>query len=165
MSVRVKVTGGELLKRFAAKVRRNRQQLSGTKVEVGFFGPQISTLAALHEFGQRDKAGGPKVPPRPAFRAAVPALRSEFRQSLREGVRDGLEGQRGLITREQISKAALAALGAIRESYFAAPGPEVGERQAARKKGTAGEGRKLVGTEGPKLIDHLEAKINGEKLG
>ena len=158
---RIKVRGGDLLKRFAAKVRRNRQQLSGTKVEVGFFGPQISTLAALHEFGQRDADGGPKSPPRPAFRAALPKLRSEFRQSVRRNV----EAESGvLITRAAVQEAAKAALHAIVESYRDAPGPQVGPAQQARKAGTLGEGRKLVGTRGEKLISHLQARVNGEKV-
>ena len=156
----IRVSGGEKLAAFAREVANNRRALSGTKIEVGFFDPLMARLAATHEFGQRDSDGGPKVPPRPAFRDALPRLRSEFRQSARRN----LEGRRGLVTRSAVEAAAKAALGAIVESYRNAPGPEVGAAQQARKAGTPGEGRKLVGTRGEKLIGHLQARVNGEKL-
>ena len=39
------------------------------------------------------------------------------------------------------------------------------ERQAARKRGTPGEGRKLVGSRGERLIRHLKARVDGRDLG
>lgn len=65
---------------------------------------------------------------------------------------------------ESIKTAATAAKSAIRASYLDAPGPPVGEAQAGRKRGTPGEGKKLVGPRGPRMIDHLEARIENRKV-
>jgi len=58
-----------------------------------------------------------------------------------------------------MAEAGEAAAAKVRESYLNAPGPEVSERQEARKRGTPGEGRTLVGTKGPRLIDHIESEV------
>lgn len=161
MGGKIKIKGGERLKRYIAEVQRNRDKLRGTKAEVGFFGPQIATLAATHELGQRDRDGSVKLPARPAFGRARDKVRQEFRQALRAEV----EGKRGMISRDALEAAALAGLEAVRKSYMNAPGPPLSERQQARKAGTPGEGKKLIGVKGPKLIEHLEARIDGQKVG
>ena len=61
-------------------------------------------------------------------------------------------------------KVALAARDILKRSYETFAGPGLSERQAARKAGTPGAGRELVGSEGPKLIGHLEARVNGRTL-
>ena len=160
MAVKVKIKGGQKLKRYLADLGRNRHKLKDTKAEIGFFGPQIASLAFLHELGRRGR-DGTKVPARPAFGAAREDVRQEFREALRGEV----ERKRGFVSRDAVEVAARAGLRAVRESYMSAPGPPVGERQAARKKGTPGEGKLLVGTEGPKLAKRLEARINGQKIG
>ena len=158
---KIKIKGGERLKRYIRDVQRNRDRVKGSKAEVGFFGPQIATLAATHELGTRDKDGGPKLPARPAFGQARENVRREVRRVLREQ----LEGKRGMIEPAALESAALAGLEVVRESYRNAPGPELSERQKARKRGTPGEGKKLIGVKGPKLIGHLEARIDGRKVG
>lgn len=157
---RIKIKGGEKLKRYIAEVNRNRQKLRHTKAEVGFFGPQIATLAATHEYGRRPR-DGTIVPARPAFGRARPEIRQEFRRELRGEV----AGKRGLITPQALEVAAVRALEVVRDSYRSAPGPELSERQQQRKRGTPGEGRKLVGVKGERLIQHLEARIDGHKVG
>ena len=157
---KIKIRGGAKLARYIAELKANRQQLRDTKAEVGFFGPQIATLATLHEYGRRGK-DGTRVPARPAFGRARPEMRQEFRQAMRGAV----EGKRGLITPQALEVAAVRALEVVRESYRSAPGPELSERQQARKVGTPGEGRKLVGVRGERLIGHLQARLNGRKVG
>ena len=51
-----------------------------------------------------------------------------------------------------------AARDTIKRSYETFDGPGVGPRQAARKEGTAGAGRELVGSEGPKLVERIKAR-------
>ena len=156
---KIKIRGGQRLARYIAELTRSREQLKGTKAEVGFFGPQIATLAATHEFGSRPK-DGTKVPARPAFGRARPEMRQGFRQALRQQV----EGKRGLITPQALEVAAVRALEVVRESYRSAPGPELSERQQARKRGTPGEGRKLVGHRGERLIQHLQARVERRRV-
>lgn len=156
---KIKITGGAKLARYIAELRRNREQLKGTKAEVGFFGPPIATFAATHEYGRRGK-DGTKVPAWPAFGRARPEVRREFRRALRGEV----AGKRGLITPQALEVAALAALEVVRESYRSAPGPELSERQQARKVGTPGEGRKLVGARGERLIQHLQARVEHRRV-
>ena len=65
--------------------------------------------------------------------------------------------------------AALALAGAavrevVKSSYLDFHGEELSERQKTRKEGTEGEGRQLVGGEGPKLIEHIEARLDGVKV-
>ena len=161
MTARIKIKGGQRLARYLAQLRHNREQLKGTKAEVGFFGPQIATLGATHELGTRGKDGGPKLPARPAFGRA----RDDVRRAIRRVMREQLEGKRGMIEPAALESAALAGLEVVRESYRNAPGPPLSERQEARKRGTRGEGKKLIGVKGPKLIGHLEARIDGRKVG
>ena len=157
---KIKIKGGQRLARYLTNLQRNRDKLRHTKVEIGFFGPRIATLAALHELGSRPKDGTP-VPARPAFGAA----KRDVGQGFGEALRGAVQGERGAISRDAVEVAALAGLEAVRKSYLNAPGPPLSERQQQRKRGTPGEGRKLVGVKGPKLIEHLEARIDGQKVG
>ena len=153
------VKGGAKLAKFIRKARASAAKVQGVKTEIGFFGP-VAPLAAAHEFGKRDKSGGRVVPARPAFAQSMPELRKSYRDTLRREARGSL----GNITLPMLQRAATAALGAVRESYENAPGPKLGKSQQARKAGTPGEGRKLVGTRGPKMIDHLEARVERRRV-
>ena len=153
------VKGGAKLAKYVRQVQRQAAKVQGVKTEIGFFG-QVAPLAYAHEYGRRDKAGARVVPARPAFAQSLPELRKRYRDTLRQE----LEGKRGMVTVEALERAADAALGAVRESYQNAPGPELGESQQARKAGTPGEGRKLIGTRGPKMIDHLEARVERRRV-
>ena len=155
---KIKITGGQKLAKYLQDMKRQNERLRDTKAEAGFFGPRIASLALVHELGRRDD--GVRLPARPAFGASRQPAREEFRRAMRQEV----EGKRGVITREALEAATLKALEAVKESYRSAPGPPVGPAQAARKKGTPGQDKLLVGTRGPRLIEHLEARIDGVKI-
>ena len=160
MSVRVKIKGGAKLARYLSHAKRNNEKLRETKAEIGFLEPRIATLAATHELGRRGR-DGTVVPARPAFGAARPEIRREIKRVLRTEA----QGEPGLIDPGAMAAAAAAGLREVVTSYQSAPGPPVGERQQARKRGTPGEGRKLVGSRGERLIRHLSASVNGRKVG
>ena len=78
-----------------------------------------------------------KMPPRPAFGAALRDLRQAYRDTLRREARGSIEG----VTMGMLEDAAKAGAAAVKASYErGAPGPPVGPGQAARKAGTPGEG-------------------------
>ena len=149
-------------KRHTQKIRelqREGKRRHGTKVEVGFFDPRVATIARQHEYGTKT-SDGTRLPERPAFRAALPAMQQAIRAALASDAGKGL----GYVTDAAIEAGARDALEAMVNSYMHAPGPPVGERQAGRKAGTPGAGRLLVGREGPKLISWIEAEIDGRKV-
>lgn len=153
------VKGGERLAKYLRQVQRQSARVQNVKTEIGYFG-RVAPLAYAHEYGRRDKAGARVVPARPAFGRSLHDLRREYRDTLRREAKGSL----GLVTLPMLEDAARAGLGAVRESYLDAPGPELSERQQERKAGTPGEGRKLVGSEGTRMIDHLRAEVNGRKV-
>ena len=159
ISGKIKIKGGQKLARYLLKAKRNNEKLRETKAEIGFLEPRISTLAALHELGQRGRDG--VVPARPAFGDSV----AEVRAAVKRALRAEAKGAPGLIDPAAMAAAAAAGLREVVKSYQSAPGPELSERQEARKRGTPGEGRKLVGSRGERLIGHLQARVSGQKVG
>ena len=153
------VKGGQRLLRKLKDLQRGVRQTPSGKVEVGYFG-RVASLARAHEYGQRDRQGGVRVPARPAFHAGLRAARQAWTNTLEKDAK----AHGGMVTRDGVEAGARAVKRAIRASYLKAPGPPVGEAQAARKRGTKGEGKLLVGTRGPKMIDHLEARVDGRKV-
>ena len=105
-----------------------------------------------------------RLPERPAFRQGV----ADLERALPGLWHDALGGQdwrRGVVVSEAAAvKVALAARDILKRSYETFAGPGLSERQEARKAGTAGAGCELVGSEGPKLIGHLEARVNGRTV-
>ena len=98
--------------------------------------PKIASLAGSHEFGVRI-AGESALPPRPAFGASLRELRTAYRDTLRKRAGGSIEG----ITLPMLEAAAKAGKEVVKASYTeGAPGPPVGPRQEARKKGTPGAG-------------------------
>ena len=159
MARRAKVAGGAKLARFM----RNTKRAKGKPhlIEVGFLDRRISILAGRVEFG--DPASD--LPERPAFRQGVADLERELpkltidtmkTKDLRMGI---------ATTRTDAIKLGLAARDILKRSYETFTGPGLSETQEARKRGTRGEGRELVGSEGPKLIGHLEVRVDGQVVG
>ena len=131
------------------------------KTTIGFHDPRIARLAATHELGQRDEKGTRKLPARPAFGRSLEELRTAYRNTLRREAR----GSRGAVTLPMLENAARAGVEAVKASYEAgAPGPPVGPTQRARKAGTPGESKLLVGAKGPKLAEHVQAEVDGRKV-
>ena len=155
------IRGGKKLAAFFKRARRQAKRTQGIRTQIGFLEPRIATLAATHELGQRDKDGASKMPPRPAFGAALRDLRQAYRTTLRREARGSIEG----VTMGMLDAAAQAGKEAVKASYErGAPGPPVGPGQAARKAGTVGAGLALVGTKGPKLAEHVRAEVDGREV-
>lgn len=153
------VKGGKNFRRKIAELQRRGKLLASTVATVGFHDQHIAQFAALHEFGGKARDGS-RLPERPAFRAAYPVMAD----AMRDAIEADAKGKGGLPDRGAIEAGARDARDALRRSYEHAPGPPVGERQAARKAGTPGAGRLLIGSEGPKLPGHIEAEIDGRKV-
>jgi len=141
------VTGGSRFKRHMRTMRREADRIDGATVSVGFHDSHIAALARLHEFGV-DFEDASRIPSRPAFRQARPEMSRAVRQALRKG--DGLPPDATL------RRAGDDAADALRNSYLNAPGPDLSERQRERK----GHDRKLIGAEGPRMIDHIESELD-----
>ena len=124
------------------------------EVAVGFDSP-TSRIAAMHEFGSGD------LPERPVIRvAARPG------GSMTRAVREATRKVKGMPTQAQARDIAKAGVKGLQRAYRAAGGTvkPVGEAQRARKRGTPGEGRVLVGTEGEVLISRIVGKVDGNAV-
>ena len=136
--------------------------LEGLKLEVGFPDGYIMPLAIAHEFGARDKSGKSVLPERPAFRGARKVMATAWRMQCKRIMRE--------VSKPRASRSAVLSMvrSAVREqrdilvkSYETFHGVPLSERQEARKRNTPGEGKQLVGHEGPKLVEHIEARESG----
>ena len=75
----------------------------------------------------------------------------------------GTDWRKGVVVKHSaVVDIAEAGRETIKASYLGFRGEGVGPAQAARKRGTVGEGRTLVGSEGPRLVERIEAKVDGE---
>ena len=148
------VRGGGNLKRFL----QNAKKSSSTKqasAEAGFLEPHVARLAARLEFGDVRSS----LPERPAFRLAkADAGKAGARvvaKALSARVREGV-----FVVDEAHARAAADAMAdKIADSYRRFHGAPTSERQEARKAGTPGAGRQLVGHEGEKLIGHIRGRV------
>ena len=155
-----RVRGGKAWKRFTTNTHRAARTTEPV-VEVGFLDRRISILAGRLEFG--DPASD--LPERPAFRQGVEDLKRAFPALWTKTMR-AKDLTKGVVVDEQdLVAVGLAARDILRRSYETFTGPGLSERQEKRKRGTVGEGRELVGHEGPKLIGHLEVRVNGVVVG
>lgn len=143
-------TGGDKLMESIRESKARAAQIEATVIEVGFRDTRIATLAAQHEFGGRN------VPERPAFRAGVARLDGVIAEQ--QG------GWSGLPDDDDIVELARGMADTIRDSYENFHGKPLSRRQQQRKEGTPGAGRQLVGSEGPKMIGHIGAWVNGNKV-
>ena len=151
--VTVKTTGGDRLKRHLAKQKRAAREANGS-IAIGFRG-HVAGLAALHEYGNRSA----NIPERPVAR---PAGRDGGAMS--RAVVDAVG--KGIPTAGVLREAAREGKAGLRSAYLSASGTvrPVGPTQQARKRGTPGANRPLVGTKGPRLIDHISAWIDGQEV-
>ena len=69
------------------------------------------------------------------------------------------------LSQKQAETLAVWARDLLRASYLTFKGPSLSERQAERKAGSPGQGKELVGHEGPRLVSHLRAYVDGAEVG
>ena len=152
------VKGGKKLARFLSNSKRAASAFP--VIDVGFLDRHIAVLAGRLEFGDPNA----NLPERPAFRQGIGDLERAL-PGLWKGAVHGKDWRAGIgITEAEAVKVALAARDILARSYETFSGVGLSARQEARKAGTPGAGRELVGSEGPKLIGHLEARVNGRTL-
>ena len=148
------VKGGDKLKRFLRAAARSSRAKQPT-VEAGFLTPHVARLAGRLEFGDPRS----NLPERPAFRIAkgdaLKAGRADIADALGKRTREGVF----VVVDASADAAANAMAGEIRKSYETFHGAPTSERQEARKRGTPGAGRQLVGHEGEKLIGHVKGRV------
>ena len=152
------VRGGDKLKRFIreAKSRAGRAPL----IQVGFVDDRIAPLAYAHEYGVGQGPGS--LPERPAFRNALPAVQKAMRDELLRIAKatSPFPGYKP----QHFKQVAIAGRDALRAGYLAFEGEPLSAVQTARKAGTPGAGRQLVGSRGPRMIEHIEAFVNGVRV-
>ena len=159
-----RVRGGEKLNAWFRSRRRLARELAGDdgKRSVGFHDARIASLAAQHEFGAKGRADAPDLPARPAFRQSMRDVQAGFKRDVREAGRIAADPKGSAADiRDALDTAASKAAETVRDSYRDFKGAPLSEWQQARKTGTLGEGRQLVGHKGERLIDHIEAKDEG----
>ena len=148
------IKGGKKLKAFLRNAARSSRKPQPT-AEAGFLEPHVARLAARLEFGDPRSS----LPERPAFRMsrddAMKAGRVAIVDALGKETRTG----RFAVADTAAKVAADAMAETIRGSYETFHGAPTSERQEARKRGTPGAGRQLVGHEGPKLIGHIKGRV------
>ena len=155
---RTRVTGGRALAKFmrASKKGVGKQ----ATIDVGFHEPIVGRLASRLEFGDPNA----NLPERPAFRAGIGDLKRTLPGVVRRAV-GGHDFRKGItVSQSAVVEVGTEARDTLKSAYLTFHGPGVGPAQAARKKGTVGEGRELVGSEGPRLVSRIEAKVDGEQI-
>ena len=150
----VKTKGGNKLKRWMAEKQREAGRIT---IEVGFRDERIAPLAAQLEFGNSST----RLPERPAFRQALPAIRKVALETARPYIR----ANRGTLSYEGAVRVAVAARDVLRQSYLDFEGPGLSEWQIERKRGSPGAGQELIGSKGPKLVEQIKAWVNGREVG
>ena len=148
------VRGGDKLKRFL----RNAARSSGKPqpiIEAGFVEPHIASLAARLEYGDVRSS----LPERPAFRVAAPDALAAGRAIVAESLGSRVRSGNFAVADADAQRAADAMAGVVRASYRSAHFAPLSERQEARKRGTEGGGKELIGHEGEKLIRHIRGRV------
>ena len=155
------VRGGQRIKRLAREMRARRVNLP--LIEIGFKDRRIAALAATHEFGLEDAEGKVRIPERPAFRNGIGAMQ---RAASREVKRIATSGPRPFkgFTSADAEIIGRVALDSMLESYRNFEGAPLSERQEARKAGTPGAGRQLIGHRGERMLEHLGLWIDGQRV-
>ena len=146
------VTGGRKLKRFL-KEAKQAQSRPEVVISVGFFDLVIAALAAELEFG--DPSQG--LPERPAFRIAIQTIKRD----LSAFVAERIDTRTMRVDNALSKKIATWLVEIVQRSYHGLESPRESEAQQERK----GFSDPLVGKEGPKLIDRIAAKLDGQMLG
>ena len=156
----VRVRGGDKLRRFIRNVKARRVGLP--LIEIGFKDRRIAVLAASHEFGLEDADGSVRLPERPAFRNGIDAMQQAASRELKR-IAKAQSPFMGF-TRAHAESIGRVALESMLESYRTFEGEPLSERQEARKRGTPGAGRQLVGSRGERMIAHLGLFIDGIRV-
>ena len=156
-----RVRGGAEYARFIREAEATARRQP--EIEVGFKDRRMSVLAAQLEFGN------PKtnLPERPAFRLGVEEMGKAVVTRLIEMKRQDARAARGEVfglTVAQAKEIAVLAREVIRRAYRDFHGASLGERQRARKAGTEYADEQLIGAEGPKLIQHIRAYVDGTEV-
>ncbi|MDE0274148.1 MAG: hypothetical protein OXP11_23400 [Gammaproteobacteria bacterium] len=152
-------TGGDGLARYLKKTRQNAAKQP--VVTVGFHDPAMSAIAVVHEFG----AG--RVPERPAFRLGVDQAERHWERNKPSVFRTGQDAVRhgSGVDDAKLTALAIELRDIIRQAYHDFHGAPLSERQRQRKAGTSYADEQLIGAEGPKLIGHIHAEVNGQQVG
>ena len=135
--------------------QRDGARLNELNVEVGFKDRRIAPLAIIHEFGAR-AFDGITVPERPAFRSALGGMERVLEEHS--------SGWRDVPTQEQIEELAQAWRDLVRRAYMEFHGAPLAERTRERKEGTPFADEQLIGSEGPRMISHIHAYVDGSKV-
>lgn len=144
------------LGRHAREQRVLRPWAARVRVEVGFLDPHVASLAYLLEYGNL----AIKLPARPAFRGAMPAVKALWKvESRKIGREISRVGSSQSSVRQRFEAAAERVRNVIREEYLAYQGPGLSERQQRRKAGSAHATDELIGAEGPKLIERITSRV------
>ena len=143
-------SGGE---RFRAVLKATQKAARQTPegVEIGFFDRVIATLAMQLEYGNPRT----RLPERPAFRQGSRHAEDIVRAAIAEAASRGS----GTVTDADAHRIAGLAAERIRQAYLDFSGPGLSERQRERKEGTAGAGQELIGSEGPRLVVHVDGRV------
>lgn len=155
-------TGGAKWNKFKREAKRTAER--PPVIEVGFKGRHIAALAAGHEYG----IPSANVPERPAFRLGVDRMRKVVLDRIVEMKRADARAARGAVfglTQVQAEEIAILARDVLRDAYHDFHGQPLSEKQKARKAGTPYADDQLVGSEGPKLINHIKAFVGGREVG
>ena len=152
--IKVTTKGGARLRAHMKAQRAKARALHNAEVAIGYKG-DVARLAAMHEYGSGD------IPERPVIRLAA---RPDG--SMTRGVRETVKSGKGLPGKGDLSHAALEGLAGLVRAYAAAHGrvKPVGATQQARKAGTPGAGKPLVGVKGPRMIEHASAWVDGSEV-
>ena len=153
------VRGGQKLKRFLREAKRH--QGKKYKIQIGFKnegGNNIAGLAAVHEFGLNNAKIS--IPERPAFRNGI----EEAKRKIKPLEIKLAKANKGYLTDSDIVKIGKLAHEIIVQSYLNFHGAELSELQKERKAGTPYEDTQLIGSEGPKMIEHISLWINDKLI-
>ena len=157
-----RVRGGQKLKRFLKEARESARKQH--VIEVGFKDRRIAVLAAQLEFGNPET----NLPERPAFRLGMGRMARALSERVLEMKRADARAGRGPVfglTRKQAEEVAILARNVLRQAYREFHGAPLSERQRLRKAGTEYADEQLIGAEGPKLVGHIKAYVDGVEVG
>ena len=154
-----KLKGGKKLDAYI----KNSKRAAAKKlplIEVGFKDRRIAVLAGQLEFGNPES----NLPERPAFRSTVRKRRESVNARVVELMRANLPQFTGL-TKEQWVEIAILVRDIVRQEYEEFHGAPLSERQRQRKEDTPFADEQLIGAEGPRLIEHIKAYMDGVEVG
>ena len=153
------VKGGKKMAAFFKKAQQAARQ--PIKITVGFHDPSISATAVLLEFGH----AATNLPERPAFRVGLEHIKAEAGRRWADLLQRAHKRKEAWPSRSEVGQLGIWARDTVRQAYFNFHGASLSKRQKARKEGTPYVDEQLIGAEGPKLVGHIHAYINGQQVG